>query len=257
MKLSACIEWLFADATDDFAQRIHLAKASGLDAVEFWLWSNKDLDAIEAALGETGLVLSGFVAEPMIPLTDPANKAAFLKGLETSIETARRLGAKTLIAQAGNDLPGKTRAEQRSALVDTLRAAADVLKGTGVRLGVEPLNTLIDHKGYYLASTKEALDIIDEVERSEIGIVYDLYHSAVMGERTEDVLAGRVHHVFHAHVADHPGRNDPGLGEIDLGARLAWLAANGYSGSVGLEYRPENSTADALPRVRAALMASS
>jgi hydroxypyruvate isomerase len=253
MKLSACIEWLFSDATDDFAQRIRLAKQSGLDAVEFWFWSNKDLDAVEAALKETGLTLSGFVAEPMIALTDPANRDKFLEGLKASIETAQRLGAKVLIAQAGNDLPGKTRGEQRQSLVETLRAAADVLKGTGVRLGVEPLNTLIDHKGYYLASTAEALDIVDDVGRPEIGIVYDLYHSAVMGEQIEDVLDKRVRHVLHAHVADHPGRNDPGHGNIDLGKRLAWLFANGYSGAVGLEYKPDGSTADALPGVRQAL----
>jgi hydroxypyruvate isomerase len=253
MKLSACIEWLFADATDTFADRIRLAKQSGLEAVEFWFWSNKDLDAVEVALKETGLALSGFVAEPMIPLTDPANKAKFLAGLRISVETAKRLGARVLIAQAGDDLPGRTRDEQRASLVDTLRAAADVLKGTGVRLGVEPLNTLIDHKGYFLSSTSEALDIVDEVGRPEIGIVYDLYHSAVMNERIEDVLAGRVGHVLHAHVADHPGRNDPGQGEIDLGKRLDWLFANGYAGPVGLEYRPVGSTADGLPAVRAAL----
>lgn len=253
MKLSACIEWLFADETDDVAERIKLAKKAGLDAVEFWFWSNKDIDAIEAALKETGLSLSGFVAEPMIPLTDPANREAFLAGLAKSIETAQRLGAKVLIAQAGDDLPGKSREEQRQALVETLRAAAAVLEGTGVRLGVEPLNTLIDHKGYYLSSTSEALDIVDEVGRPEIGITYDLYHSAVMGERIADALAGRVHHVFHAHVADHPGRNDPGTGEIDLGPRLAWLFANGYSGPVGLEYKPLGSTAQALPKVAARL----
>jgi len=253
MKLSACIEWLFADASNDFADRIRLAKAAGLDAVEFWLWSNKDLDAIETALKETGMSLSGFVAEPMIALTDPANHAAFLAGLATSVRTAQRLGAKVLIAQAGDDLPGRTREEQHKALVDCLRAAADVLEGSGVRLGVEPLNTLIDHKGYYLSSTREALNIVDEVGRTEIGIVYDLYHSHVMGERIEDVLQQRVSRVIHAHIADHPGRNDPGLGEIDLSARIAWLFENGYTGSVGLEYRPEDGTEASLARVRAAL----
>ncbi len=253
MKLSACIEWLFADASDDFAERIRLAKAAGLDAVEFWFWSNKDLDAVEAALEETGLSLSGFVAEPMIALTDPKNHADFLAGLATSMHHARRLGAKVLIAQAGNDLPGHSREEQHDALVHCLRSAADILEGSGVRLGVEPLNTLIDHPGYYLSSTREALNIVEEVGRPEIGVVYDLYHSYVMGERIEDVLQDRVSRVVHAHVADHPGRNDPGLGEIDLGNRLAWLYANGYQGAVGLEYKPNGSTADALAKVRAAL----
>lgn len=254
MKLSACIEWLFAEASDDFAERIRLAKAAGLDAVEFWFWSNKDIDAIEAALAETGLGLTGFVAEPMIALTDPANHPAFLAGLARSVEMAQRLGARVLIAQAGDDLPGRSREEQHDALVDGLRAAAEVLKGSGVRLGVEPLNTIIDHQGYYLSSTREALNIVDEVKRPEIGVVYDLYHSYVMGEKIEDVLKERVSRVIHAHVADHPGRNDPGLGEVDLGARLAWLYANGYEGAVGLEYKPAGSTAAALEKVRAALV---
>jgi hydroxypyruvate isomerase len=253
MKLSACIEWLFADASDDFAERIRLAKASGLDAVEFWFWSNKDIDAVEAALKQTGLPLSGFVAEPMIALTDRANHAEFLAGLAKSVQMAQRLGAKVLIAQAGDELSNFTREDQHDALVECLRAAADVMEGSGVRLGVEPLNTFIDHKGYYLSSTREALNIVDEVGRPEIGIVYDLYHSYVMGEKIEDVLKERVSRVIHAHVADHPGRNDPGLGEIDLGTRVAWLYANGYAGSVGLEYKPDGSTADALTKVRAAL----
>lgn len=246
MKFSACIEWLFADEAEDFPNRIRKADAAGLDAIEFWRWSNKDLDGIESALKQTGLILSSFLAEPMIALTDPANKAAFLTGLEESVETARRLGAGILIAQAGNERPGNSRQEQRDSIVDCLRAASDVMAGTDVRLGLEPLNTLIDHKGYFLFSTREALDIVDEIDRPEIGIVYDLYHSYVMGEAIEEVLTDRVGRVFHAHVADHPGRNDPGTGEIDLSKRLAWLFSNGYSGHVGLEYRPANRTSGSI-----------
>ena len=62
MRLSACIEMLFGPEADDSAQRIRLARTEGFDLVEFWLWSNKDLDAIEAALAETGVMLAGIVA---------------------------------------------------------------------------------------------------------------------------------------------------------------------------------------------------
>jgi hydroxypyruvate isomerase len=250
MELSACIELLFSDETEDVAERIRLTKRNGLDAVEFWLWSNKDLDAIEAALQETGLPLCGCVAEPMIALTDPQNHDRFLEGLEQSVVVAQRLGATILIAQAGNDLEGLSRAEQRTPLVHVLRQAGDVLSGTGVRLGLEPLNTLIDHKGYFLSSTAEALDIVDDVGRPEIGIVYDLYHSAVMGERIEEVLAGRVDRVLHAHVADHPGRHEPGSGGVDLAERLRWLFGQGYEGRVGLEYRPMARTGEVIVDVR-------
>ncbi|MGV1761640.1 TIM barrel protein [Rhizobium sp. A22-96] len=248
-QFSACIEWLFARDGDAFADRIRLAHQAGLDAVEFWHWTNKDLDAIAAAVAETGIAVSGMVAEPMIALTNPANKEAWLKGLRESIAVAQRLGAKVLIAQAGDDLPEFSRAEQRVALVAALSAGADILKGSGVRLGLEPLNTKIDHVGYYLSSTEEGLDIVDAVGRAEIGIVYDVYHSAVMGEKTEDVIGGRIDRVVHVHVADHPGRGDPGTGHIDLAERLNWLFAQGYDGRVGLEYRPKADDAEAVRAV--------
>ena len=193
---SACIEWLFAEEGDIFADRIRRAHDAGLKAIEFWRWTEKDLDSIEAALKETGLKVTSLVAEPMIALTNAANRDTWLKGLADSVAVARRLGAPVLIAQAGDDLEGVTRDEQRKALTETLRAGADILKDSGVRLGVEPLNIRIDHIGYFLDSTREGLDIVDDVARPEIGIVYDIYHSAVMDERTEEVLSGRINFYF-------------------------------------------------------------
>ncbi len=250
MKLSACIEWLFADEAETFADRIRLAHRHGVEAVEFWRWTNKDVGSLEWALNETGIELASFVAEPMIPLTDLANRAAFLEGLKRSIEVARRLGARTLIAQAGDDLAGKSREEQRAALEETLSRAGDVLADSGVRLGVEPLNTLIDHVGYFLESTREGLDIAKETGRPEIGIIYDIYHSAVMGEDTATVIGGDIDKVFHVHIADHPGRNEPGSGTIDLKARVDWLSAQDYRGALGLEYRPMQPSAQTIVQTR-------
>ncbi len=241
-KFSACVEWLFADEAEDFADRIRLAAKAGFDAFEFWHWTNKDIGRIEAAMGETGIALASFVAEPMIALTDRANHANFLDGLRRSVELAKRLGAKTLIAQAGDDRPGVSRAEQRAALTECLSQASEILRGSGVTLGLEPLNTRIDHIGYFLGSTAEGLDIVDEVARANVKIVYDIYHSAVMDEVTEEVLKGRVDRVAHVHVADHPGRNQPGTGAVDLRERLNWIFGNGYDGYVGLEYRPAGGT---------------
>ncbi|ABC92129.1 putative hydroxypyruvate isomerase protein [Rhizobium etli CFN 42] len=252
-RYSACIEWLFAEDGDSFPDRIRRAHAGGLTAVEFWRWTDKDLDAFEAALEETGLAVTSLVAEPMIALTDAANRQAWLKGLSDSVAVAKRLSAPVLIAQAGDDLTGFSREEQRRALTETLKSGADILKGSGVRLGVEPLNIRIDHVGYFLDSTREALDIIDDVASREIGIVYDIYHSAVMDERTEEVLKDRLDRVFHVHVADHPGRNEPGSGGIDLAQRLGWIFANGYDGAVGLEYRPTQPGADAVRAAVASL----
>jgi hydroxypyruvate isomerase len=248
-KFSACVEWLFADEAADFSDRIRLASKAGFDAFEFWLWTNKDLDAIAAAMRETGIALASFVAEPMISLTNLANHTAFLEGLRRSVDVAQRLGAKTLIAQAGDERAGVSRAEQRAALTECLVGASEILRGSGVTLGLEPLNTRIDHIGYFLGSTAEGLDIVDEVASPNVKIVYDIYHSAVMDERTEEVLKGRVEHVAHVHVADHPGRNQPGSGRVDLRGRLNWIFANGYGGYAGLEYRPIGSSSAQMASV--------
>jgi hydroxypyruvate isomerase len=251
MQYSACLEWLFKAEAPDFADRIRLADKAGLAAVEFWHWRNKDIDAIRVALDETGMKLAGFVAEPMVPLTDPARHAEFLEGLKASIDVARRLEAPVLIVQAGADLPGRSRAEQRVALTEGLARSAEILAGSGVVLAVEPLNTLVDHVGYFLPSTVEGLDIVDEVDRPEIRILYDIYHSAVMSEEIEAVLSGRVDRVAHVHLADTPGRHEPGTGSLDWQARVAWLEANGYAGFVGLEYKPTVDTISSLRQVLA------
>jgi hydroxypyruvate isomerase len=244
--MSACLEMLFVAEASSIEERILLATAAGLPAVEFWRWTNKDIPAIKAALRDSGARLTGIVAEPMIGLTDRANQAAFVEGLKQSVEVAVELGAPVVIAQAGDDRPDVARSSQRIALVDCLSASADVLKNTGVRLALEPLNTTVDHAGYFLSSTVEGLDIVDEVGRPEVRLLYDIYHSMVMGEVPEQVLSNRVDRIAHVHVADHPGRNQPGTGRLGLADAIGWLEANGYEGWYGLEFRPIGPTSEAI-----------
>ncbi|MHA6689267.1 TIM barrel protein [Devosia sp. A449] len=252
-RFSACIDMLFVGETTNVAERIRLAKASGMDAVEFWLWSNKDLNEIEDALGATGLPLAGIVAEPFAELTRVTDHDRFLAGLERSLAVAQRLGTKMMIAQAGPELAGVPRQQQHDALVEAMARSAEVLKGSGVQLALEPLNTLVDHQGYYLPSTVEGLDIVDAVNRPEIALLYDLYHSMVMGEDTATVLAGRVDRIAHIHIADHKGRNQPGTGGLPLRASLDWLEGQGYAGYAGLEFVPIGATATALDETRVVL----
>lgn len=245
MRYSACIEWLFATEEPDVANRVRAAKAAGLDAVEFWRFSNKDRDAIKLALDETGLALAGILCEPIAPLTDPDSHQGFLEGVRTSLAAAQQLGAKVMIAQAGDFQHGVARSAQHAAIVKVLKEAAKLLEGSGVVLALEPLNDRVDHPGYYLTSTEEGLDIVDEVGRPEIRLLYDIYHAAVMGEEIE-VLSGRLDRVVHVHLADTPGRGEPGSGRMDYAERLEWLKAQGYDGLIGLEYKPSGPTVETL-----------
>ncbi len=249
-EFSPCLEWLFAAPGDAFPSRIERAADAGFKAFEFWLWSNKDVEAIARTAKTRDIAVAGLVAEPLIAITDPANRAEWLEGLKRSVEVANRLRAPVLIAQTGNDLPQIPREEQKASLIEAFSEAANILVGSGVRLGIEPLNTTVDHPGYFLHATSEGFEIIDAVNRDEIGLLYDLYHAAVMDEPIETVLAGNLDKVVHVHVADHPGRNEPGSGGIDLVDRLGKLIKAGYRGRIGLEYRPLASGSDPVLKVR-------
>lgn len=249
-KYSACIEWLFEKEAPDFADRIRAAKAAGLDGIEFWDASRRDLDSIKSALDETGLAMVGILTAPMQQITDPATHPAFLDSVRSSLLAARKLGAPVMIVTTGDERHDVPRQVQHAAIVKVLKEAAEIVKGSGVTLALEPLNDRVDHPGYYLTSTVEGLDIVDEVDRPEVRLLYDIYHSAMMGEHTEDVLDGRLDRVVHAHLADTQGRGEPGTGNMDWQARLDWLADHGYRGFVGLEYRPTGSTEDSLAFMR-------
>ncbi len=264
MKLSGCIESLFEREYPAVEDRIRPSAEAGLDAVEFWLWHDKDLNKIERALDDTGVGLTLFSSEPRSPIVDPASHRAFLDGLRESVKVARRLNASALCVLADDRGVGggteprtdRTRAEQHAAVVEVLKQAAPMAADEGLKLLVEPLNTMLDHKGYFLDSTPEGLDIIEEVAHPAVLLLFDIYHSTMMGEGTAEVLGKRGHLVGHVHAADVPGRHEPGSGTIDWPATMAILDALGYAGAIGLEYWPTGSTIESLSVTRKSLGAA-
>ena len=232
---SACIEMLFTGSTSDLAERIRLAAAAGYRAIEFWHWTNKDLTAIKSALGETGMTVAGFVAEPMLSLNDPVNHAEFLAALPASIATAQAMRAPFLYVQGGSTRPGVSEDDQSAALVAVLTSAADILHSTGVTLLLEPVS---DAKDGFLTHAAKGLPIIKAVNRPEIRLLYDLFHAAVAGEDLALTIGSDIALIGHFHVADFPGRGAPGTGSLPLDQITSWLRAQGYCGLFGMEHHP-------------------
>jgi hydroxypyruvate isomerase len=251
-ELSANLEWLFTEAGRRPADRIRAAARQGLRFVEIWTWRDKDLDGIEAALRETGVVLQTMCTEPMGRLVDPATHPAFLAGLEESVRVAERLGCPHLVVTAGDVLPDVPRAAQRAAVVAALQAAAALLRDHDVTLLLENLNSRVDHVGTFLDSTTEVVQVLRAVASPRVALLYDAYHSLVMQERPEAVLDGAADLLAHVQIADAPGRVEPGSGSIDWPRELATLHRLGYRGPLGLEYRPTGRTEDSLQTTRLA-----
>jgi hydroxypyruvate isomerase len=252
LELSACIEWLFWEEPV-LADRVARAVDAGIESVEFWSWQDKDVPAIGLALAETGARLEAFVSEPSGQLVDPRTHDAFAAGVAESAQTAGLLGCRSLIVLAGEQRQDVSVGDQRQAVVTALRRAAPIAAEHGITLLLEPLNTRVDHVGHYLDSTLEGLAIVEEVAEPNIRLLLDLYHSAVMDERLEEAVGDRMGLIGHIHVADAPGRHEPGTGAIDWPATIQWLEQRGYTGRLGLEYQPTGDTSGSLSFIERAL----
>jgi len=244
LTLSACIEMLFPELP--FLDRIDAAADAGLTAFEFWGWRDKDLEAIAQRQRARGLAVSVFSVEPNNILCDPAQHEAFLAGLEPSFAAARKLGCKTLIVLTGNERPGVPRSEQIDAVVDALRQAAPIAERSGMTLALEPLNPLVDHQGYLLNHADEGFAILDRVGSPAVKLLFDIYHQQITEGYLTARLTAHVDQIGHIHVADVPGRHEPGTGEIRYRFVLEQLAKAGYDGFIGLEFRPRKPTLEAL-----------
>ena len=253
MKLSACIEFLFAREYPDFCERIYACQRAGVEAVEFHLWRDKPLQAIRAALDDTGLSLSAIVVEPRCRLADPASLTQFRQSVQETLDTARRLGAQRIIPSVGLALPEVDMPRQRDAIITALGHAVRLAKDSGIGLLIEPINSVIDHPGMYLTSTTEGLEIIERVGDPSLRLLYDVYHSATMGESPEVLFRGREQLLGYVQVADSPGRHEPGSGSIDWGRYRQLLDSWGYPGPLGLEYKPSGDTLTSLQTTRRSL----
>ena len=170
-------------------------------------------------------------------LTDPARRGLWLDGIAESCEAARALGVKRLISQVGPDTGAGREAQHRS-IVDGLRAGAGVLESAGVTVMIEPLNTKVDHPGYYLTSSSEAFDIVREVGSPNVKIVFDIYHQQVSEGNIIPNVTENLDCIAHLHAAGHPGRHELQFGENDYRNIFAAIDRAGYDGACGLEYRP-------------------
>jgi hydroxypyruvate isomerase len=130
-------------------------------------------------------------------------------------------------------------------LVKNLRFAAAALARERIHLLIEPINTL-DIPGFFLSRTEQAVQIISDVRSDNLFIQYDIYHMQVMEGDIARTLQKHLPRIAHVQLADNPGRNEPGTGEINYPFLFRHLDQIGYRGWIGCEYKPRTSTAEGL-----------
>lgn len=238
-KISLCIETVFPELP--LYDRIKKAADVGYKAVEFWDPSGVDVKKIASAAAANNVAIIGCtLSEPRVYHLD-RQSAPVIANVKKSIGIAHELGLTTLIGLS-SDLEGK-RDSPKNILIENLKRVADIATTAGVTIVLEPLNSLVDHKGCYLDSSMVGFEIVKCVDCPNVKILYDIYHMQIMEGNIIANITPNIDLVGHFHAAGVPGRNEPMNGETNYKVVLKKIDDLDYNRYVGLEYWPtyENS----------------
>jgi len=235
MKFSICLDAVFNNK--DFFESARLVKEAGFNTIEFWSWWDKDIDAILNLKKELDLKIQTFCV-PFISLVDPTKRQNYLDELKKSIEVAKKLDCNTFISQVGNNIPEFTKEKQMGSIIYGLKSCVPSLKASGITLVFEPLNTKVDHKGYFLTSSKDAFHIANMINSPNIKVLYDIYHQLVMGENPIEEILPNIGNIGHFHAAGYPGRHELDSGQFSYMKLFKSIDETNYTDCIGIEYFP-------------------
>jgi hydroxypyruvate isomerase len=225
-----------------YLDRFQKAADLGFPAVEIWPYkgNDRDPDRLAAAAHNAGIAIAQFTAWGFRPgMNDPKQEDSFVAAIEEACQVAHKLKTGKMCVVAGDNQPGMSKEEMHAQCIKALKRAAPICEREKVMMILEPMNGRVDHPGHCLYGSTDALKICDAVSSPMLKINWDLYHMQI----SEGDLCGRLkdgfRHVGYLQLADHPGRNEPGTGEINYSRVLRQAKELGYDGYVGLELRPK------------------
>jgi hydroxypyruvate isomerase len=236
-------------------ERLRRVAEAGFKAVEFWFPHQFDMGEMARRTGDLGLEVALFDLEPSEThpyghWADPDAGDEFFRRLDDAFETARLLGCKTLNVLQGGVLEGVSYERQLATGVERLGKAAPMAEREGILLCVEGINT-IDRPGSFCWNTRIGTALVDAVDSPAVRFQYDVYHMQLMEGNVIRTLRENIGKIGHVQLADPPGRNEPGTGEINFANVLTAIEELDYKGWVSLEYWPSDPDRDSfgwLPR---------
>ena len=249
-KLAANLSMMFNEV--DFMDRFGAAAGEGFKGVEYLFPYDYDKDELRSALDRHGLVQ----VLHNLPAGDwdsgergiaclPDRVGEFQDGVGRAIEYATTLGCGQVNCLAGVaplEVPSEALHE---VFVSNLAFAAGELEQAGITLLIEAINTR-DIPGFFLQTTSQALAIVDDVGSENLKLQYDIYHMQIMEGDLTPTIEANLSMIQHMQLADNPGRNEPGTGEINYPFLFDAIDKMGYEGWIGCEYKPRTTTTEGL-----------
>lgn len=256
MKYSICGDLVLRD----LPVRERLKAVAQLEGAsyEFWTWQDKNLQEYRDLSLELGVKISALSGDDAYSMSVPQEAEAYLDFFNQSVDAAAFLQADTLIVHTealefrGDFMPAKSSAaglsdgERFEACVTRLKDMAAIAEKKQINIALEALNTTVEHPGYYADRSDVALRIIRAVGHERVKMLFDIYHMQIMEGNVIQNLCGNVQDIGYVHVADVPGRFEPGTGELYYPNILSALENSGYTGYVGFECKCSRGISETL-----------
>lgn len=252
MKFSANLGFLWTDRA--LPDAIRAAHGAGFDAVEFhWPYDFSATD-VQRALDETGLPCLGLntrrgnVAAGENGLSALPGRATEARdAIDEALDYAATVGAARVHVMSGN----ASGTDARETLLANLAYACDRAESLGLGLLIEPLNRY-DAPDYFLKTTAQAIDILDDLNRDAAALMFDCYHVQLMEGDLTHRLQSLLPRIGHIQFASVPDRGAPDHGEVNYAHIFDHIRRLGYTSPLGAEYKPEGDTDATLDWLRTA-----
>lgn len=246
---SICAEMLYRDT--EFYDRFEKIKADNADAVEFWRWANKDINKIKMLKETLDLKISGFCVDSededrgnliLKNILTLGLKEEFLKALKETKKVYDMLGAEFVIVTLGDKIEDIPYEEQLKNIENCLEFVKLYLENNNMTLLLEPINPQ-ERPDYIMSEATPVFELIKKLDSPNIKMLYDIYHQNMTGDFDLKEVIRNIDYIGHFHIADVPGRHEPGTGNIDYKKIFEEIVKTSYSGDFGYEFKPTDSFA--------------
>jgi len=215
---------------------------------EFFSWSPAERERVMAKMAALGITVDA-TAGMKAGFATPGGGEAFVAEMKTLIAAAKGVGCQRLILLSGKKVDGMAVEAQRTVAVDALKRAADVLEREAVDAVIEPIDRL-ENPTIWMDGVEEGFEIARQVGSARVKVLYDLYHEQRTKGNLIEKLKKNAAAVGLVHVADVPGRHEPGTGEINYGNVYRTLKDANYRGMVAMEFYPTGDVVETLRQAR-------
>jgi hydroxypyruvate isomerase len=236
-----------------FDQRLEKVAAAGYHATqlvnEYKDWSNEDFVRYRRKRESLGIIFDA-VSGINHSLCDPAQRPALLQEIQAHLNVMEQLQSTRLILLSGNRIEGVSHSQTHDDCVETVKAVADLAAAKNIEILLENIDP-IENPNYFLTSITEIFQVAREVNHPNVKVLYDFFHEQIAEGNLMAKLQPNIDLIGLVHVADVPGRHEPGTGEINYSNIFKRLHELNYRGNIAMEFMPTSDTVKSLRAAKA------